>query len=242
MGLETATYITDLVSSNPLGTDSKAQGDNHIRLLKSVLQTQFSDLGSAAVTTTAAELNILDGATVTTAELNTLDGVTATAAELNKLDGCTSSTAELNLLSGVTSIYDLVYPVGCLFETTNSANPSTYFTGTTWVAYGTGRVTVGHNPADSDFDNINDTGGAKTVSLTTSQMPSHYHTTLHGGSSGSSRPSGWTAVQNNIGPGTFGGGTDDDGWSTSRSKSEGSGSSHENMPPYCVVYRWKRTN
>ena len=65
MGLETATYITDLVSSNPLGTDSKAQGDNHIRLLKSVLQTQFSALGSAAVTTTAAELNILDGATVT---------------------------------------------------------------------------------------------------------------------------------------------------------------------------------
>ena len=129
MGLETATYITDLVSSNPLGTDSRAQGDNHIRLLKSVLQTQFSDLGSAAVTTTAAELNILDGATVTTDELNTLDGVTATAEELNKLDGCTSSTAELNLLTGVTSIYDLVYPVGCLFETTTSANPSTYFTG-----------------------------------------------------------------------------------------------------------------
>ena len=50
------------------------------------------------VTSTAAELNILDGVTSTTAELNILDGVTATAAELNKTDGLTSTTAELNIL------------------------------------------------------------------------------------------------------------------------------------------------
>ena len=55
------------------------------------------------VTSTAAELNILDGVTSTTAELNILDGVTATAAELNILDGVTSTTAELNILDGVTS-------------------------------------------------------------------------------------------------------------------------------------------
>lgn len=233
MGLETATYITDLVSNNPLGTDSKAQGDNHIRLLKSVLKTQFSSLGSAAVTTTAAELNKLDGATATTAELNILSGVTATAAELNKLDGCTSSTAELNLLSGVTSIYDLVYPTGCLFETTNSANPSTYFTGTTWVAYGTGRVTVGHNAADSDFDNINDTGGAKTVTLSIAQMPSHTHT--------DSLPL-YTNRSSSSGPRIEGTSSDslEANWSVT-TNSTGGGAAHENMPPYCVVYRWKRT-
>ena len=55
------------------------------------------------VTSTAAELNILDGVTSTTAELNILDGVTATAAEINILDGVTSTTAELNILDGVTS-------------------------------------------------------------------------------------------------------------------------------------------
>jgi hypothetical protein len=55
------------------------------------------------VTSTAAELNILDGVTATTAELNILDGVTSTAAELNILDGVTSTTAELNILDGVTS-------------------------------------------------------------------------------------------------------------------------------------------
>jgi microcystin-dependent protein len=52
---------------------------------------------------TAAEINILDGATLSTAELNILDGVTATAAEINVLDGITSSTTELNYVDGVTS-------------------------------------------------------------------------------------------------------------------------------------------
>ena len=60
-------------------------------------------LGGVAVTSTAAELNILDGVTSTAAELNILDGVTSTAAELNILDGVTSTAAELNILDGVTS-------------------------------------------------------------------------------------------------------------------------------------------
>ena len=60
-------------------------------------------LGGVAVTSTAAELNLLDGVTSTTAELNILDGVTSTAAELNLLDGVTASTAELNILDGVTA-------------------------------------------------------------------------------------------------------------------------------------------
>jgi hypothetical protein len=73
-------------------------------------------IDGTAVTSTAAELNILDGATVTTAELNTLDGFTGTVDDLNyakdlratgvtadefdKLDGLTSTAAELNLLDG----------------------------------------------------------------------------------------------------------------------------------------------
>jgi len=54
------------------------------------------------VTSTAAELNILDGVTSTTAELNILDGVAATSAELNIMDGVTATTAELNIMDGVT--------------------------------------------------------------------------------------------------------------------------------------------
>ena len=66
------------------------------------------DLGSlilagTTVTSTGAELNILDGVTATSAELNILDGVTATSAELNILDGVTATSAELNILDGVTA-------------------------------------------------------------------------------------------------------------------------------------------
>jgi len=61
MGLETATYISQLTSTNPTASDPVSQGDDHLRLIKSVLQSQFTTLGAAAVTTTAAELNLLDG-------------------------------------------------------------------------------------------------------------------------------------------------------------------------------------
>jgi hypothetical protein len=66
------------------------------------------DVGSLAiagtlVTSTAAEINILDGVTATAAEINILDGVTATAAEINILDGVTATTAEINILDGVTA-------------------------------------------------------------------------------------------------------------------------------------------
>ena len=50
-------------------------------------------LGGTAITSTAAELNILDGVTSTAAELNILDGATATATELNVMDGDTSATS-----------------------------------------------------------------------------------------------------------------------------------------------------
>jgi len=67
------------------------------------LETDALSLNGVTVTSTAAELNILDGVTSTAAELNILDGVTSTTAELNILDGVTSTTAELNILDGVTS-------------------------------------------------------------------------------------------------------------------------------------------
>lgn len=41
MGLEAATFINDLVTSNPTGADGKSQGDDHLRLIKAVLQGTF---------------------------------------------------------------------------------------------------------------------------------------------------------------------------------------------------------
>lgn len=100
MGLEAATLIHELDPANPVGaSDPKAQGDNHIRMLKSCMQNTFPDI-EGVVTASHTELNKLDGATVTTAELNKLAGVTATTAEINKLSGLTATTAELNKLAG----------------------------------------------------------------------------------------------------------------------------------------------
>ena len=68
------------------------------------------DINGTNITSTAAELNILDGVTATASELNIMDGVTATTAELNILDGVTASTAEINVLDGYTgSVTELNY-------------------------------------------------------------------------------------------------------------------------------------
>ena len=85
MGVETATYISQLSATNPLGTDPISEGDDQIRLVKSVLQAQFTSLGAAAVTATAAEVNLIDGYTGTTAELNTLDVTTQGTSEASKV-------------------------------------------------------------------------------------------------------------------------------------------------------------
>jgi len=47
MGIEAATYVSGLVDSNPLGSDNISEGDEHIRLIKSVLQNTFPDADAA---------------------------------------------------------------------------------------------------------------------------------------------------------------------------------------------------
>ena len=64
-------------------TDANLAGTTAIAALK---------LAGTTVTSTGAELNILDGVTATAAELNILDGVTSTAAELNLVDGSSAGT------------------------------------------------------------------------------------------------------------------------------------------------------
>ena len=56
MALEPASYISDLVSANPVGSDSLAQADDHIRLIKGVLKSTFPNLDSA-VTSSPLKLN-----------------------------------------------------------------------------------------------------------------------------------------------------------------------------------------
>lgn len=57
MGLETGTYISDLVATNPTATDPKSQGDDHFRLIKGVLQATLPSASKALYFPTAAAKN-----------------------------------------------------------------------------------------------------------------------------------------------------------------------------------------
>ena len=81
-----------------IGTDVEPHSDK-LTELATMGQTTANSLADLS----AAEVQILDGATVTTTELNILDGVTSTTSEINVLDGITSTTAELNIVDGNTS-------------------------------------------------------------------------------------------------------------------------------------------
>ena len=68
------------------------------------------------------------------------------------------------------------FPVGAIYMSTTSANPSTFWTGTTWQAFATGKTIVGIDISDTDFNSVNKVGGSKEVVLTIPNLPSHNHT------------------------------------------------------------------
>lgn len=87
-----------------------------------------------------------------------------------------------------TLLADIIYPVGAIYMTTNSANPSTIFPNTTWVAWGSGKVPVGVDTSDTSFNTVEKTGGEKTHTLTESEMPAHKHTGTESTSLGNTKP------------------------------------------------------
>jgi hypothetical protein len=85
--LETGTYISDLVSTNPAAGDAKSQGDDHIRLLKATVKATFPNV-SGAVTPTHTELNYVDG--VTSAIQTQINQATLTAGTVQATTSGTS--------------------------------------------------------------------------------------------------------------------------------------------------------
>ena len=59
MTVESATYISQLNTAQPTASDNISEGDDHLRLIKSVLQSQFPNLGTTPARPTAAQLNKL---------------------------------------------------------------------------------------------------------------------------------------------------------------------------------------
>jgi hypothetical protein len=143
--------------------------------------------------------------------------LTATAPTANTAAFGTNTT-QVATTAFVQAALQALHPVGSIYiNATNATNPGTLLGFGTWTAFGAGRVPVGFNASDPDFDTAEETGGAKTVassgtisgtvggtSLTEAQMPKHYHLMLGPNSVSSPQGSG-------SGVGVYGGGTPDDG-------------------------------
>lgn len=145
-------------------------------------------------------------------------------------DGLVNSVMGVAPTSGtydvpMAGIMNLIYPVGSIYVSTVSTNPNTLFGMGVWEAI-EGRFLVGYDSDDTDFSTAGNEGGEKKHTLLTTEIPSHTHTV--------------SAVYGN--PGTAAWGiTYGNNISDSEIGYTGGGEAHNNLPPYLVVYMWKRT-
>ena len=163
-----------------------------------------------------------------------------------------------------TTLLDLIYPVGSIYWSKNATNPS-YLFGGTWV-----QIKDKFILAVGDTYKSNTSGGAATHTLTTAQLPSHTHDVgtlavngnfevrhTDGGGTVAAGTNGAITVENNNGTKVWNSalqiavksGTLDivklnaksgQGF-TGSTAATGSGSAHNNMPPYITAYCWERT-
>ena len=122
------------------------------------------------------------------------------------------------------------FPVGAVFIAVVSTNPATLLGYGTWSQIAAGRMLIGQDAGDVDFDTAEEIGGSKTVTLTTTELPAHTHT--------ENAPSSASAGALKFAIDTNASGTQASGLSTG---SAGSGAAFLVMNPYFVVYCWKRT-
>lgn len=120
------------------------------------------------------------------------------------------------------SILDAFMPVGFVLTLYSHADPNTMYPGTTWV-----RITNGFLWAVDASGTIGLTGGAKEVTLTVDQIPSHNHGSVYSGNVASTKTHAWLAS----------GGTA----MAYGTVAAGGGQAHNNMPPYIQVSIWRRT-
>ena len=146
--------------------------------------------------------------------------------EINSRAGDIESDVS-DLESAVANILNLVYPVGSIYtNATDDTNPGTLLGVGTWEAFASGRVLVG-KASSGTFATAGATGGAETHTLSVAEMPSHLHGIAYSAEYYLGN-SGWSPTL-----GTGGGNIN--------TKTAGSGSAHNNLQPYIVVYMWKRT-
>lgn len=215
-----------MIADDAVGTDQLASNsvvNASVSASAAIAFSKMADLTTsrALVSDGSGDVSVSD---VTSTELGYLDGVTS--AIQTQIDAKTTLAA--------------VYPVGSIYiNATNNTNPATLLGFGTWAAFGAGRVMVGLNSGDSDFDAAEETGGAKT-----SALPNHTHQWYDGTRSGSgSGIDFFTGAQsgsfNSSGSAdNFSGDPDTGDYYTANPSSSPNIST---IQPYIVVYMWKRT-
>lgn len=203
--------------------------------------TTLSASGTATLTTVDINGGAIDGTAIGASSASTVAATTVTAS------GNINTTGGEVQING-TDIFDKIYPVGSIYiNATNSTNPGTLLGFGTWIAFGAGRVPVGIDSSDTDFDVAEETGGAKTHTISEAQLPSHQHfiaNTGNGFGTDLETNVNLTATTNSRG----GLGNNDyqmqainSAANAGKTSSVGSGSAVTHMNPYIVVYMWKRT-
>jgi len=163
--------------------------------------------------------------------------ITVNESDSNQIDIDVSDSNNLNLkLTGGdkglrTHMLETVYPVGSIYINAGVAtNPGTLLGFGTWTAFGTGRVIVGVDSSDTDFDTVRETGGSKTDShaLTIAELPAHTHTVTMSTSD---------SDNDNLSEGNT------SGTSSHETSSTGGGQAHTHdiVQPYITAYMWRRT-
>lgn len=135
-------------------------------------------------------------------------------------------TADSNKTKKITfaNLLNFIYPVGYVITLGVSTNPGTLLGIGTWTAVA-GRVIVGIDSGQTEFDTLDETGGAKTHTLNITEIPAHTH----------------TYDKTSAGAGSSPGSGETQSYTSTASGSSGGGGAHNNLQPYIVKYVWQRT-
>ena len=136
----------------------------------------------------------------------------------------------------VDDILDRLYPVGSIYmsATMTTATAVGNALGGTWEAWGAGRVPVGVDTTQTEFDTAEETGGEKTHTLTVAEMPSHRHYTSNYNGGGNTQGMATTNAQVH---------GDTNYWNFNNpgnSSATGGDGAHNNLQPYITCYMYKR--
>ena len=137
----------------------------------------------------------------------------------------------------VVDVINYLYPVGSIYmsATMSTVEQVQAAFGGTWTKWGAGRVPVGVDTSQTEFDTVEETGGEKTHQLTVTEMPSHNHDVRAGFEGGRNDQLGYN---HNFGsPAGYRSGGDGGNFIADK----GGGSAHNNLQPYITCYMYKRT-